>query len=47
LQFAAHAKKFGVSAIPTLIRYDKNGNETDRANYLDPEHMIAWLKAGE
>jgi thiol:disulfide interchange protein len=43
----AHARKLGVSAIPQLIRYDKHGDETDRTNYLDPEQMIAWLKAGE
>jgi thiol:disulfide interchange protein DsbD len=43
----ARVQSFGVSAIPTLIRYDKNGNETDRANYLNPDQMIAWLKAGE
>jgi thioredoxin len=44
---AAHAREFGATAIPLLIRYDKNGNETGRANYLNREQMIAWLKAGE
>lgn len=43
----SHAREMGVSAIPTLIRYDKNGDETDRAHYLAPDQMIAWLKAGE
>jgi len=46
-QVQAHARKLGVNAIPQLIRYDKNGDETDRANYLDPQQMIAWLRAGE
>jgi thiol:disulfide interchange protein len=46
-QVQAHARQLGVSAIPQLIRYDKDGNETDRAHYLDPDQMIAWLKAGE
>lgn len=43
----AHARNLHVSYIPLLIRYDKNGNETARTNYLGPEQMIAWLKAGE
>jgi thiol:disulfide interchange protein len=46
-QAQAHARRLGVHAIPQLIRYDKNGDEADRANYLDPQQMIAWLKAGE
>jgi thiol:disulfide interchange protein len=43
----AHARKFQVRAIPTLIRYDVNGKETARTNYLPPSDLIAWLKAGE
>ena len=42
-----HAHKLGVSGIPLLIRYDANGKETDRTNGMDPESMMAWLKAGE
>ncbi len=42
-----HAQKYRVSGIPLLIRYDANGKETDRTNYLSPEDMISWLKAGE
>lgn len=43
----AHARKYGASAIPLLIRYDKNGNETGRTNNLTADQMIDWLKAGE
>jgi thiol:disulfide interchange protein DsbD len=43
----AHAQRCGVHAIPLLIRYDTDGRETDRTNYLTPDDMIAWLKAGE
>jgi len=46
-QVQAHAHKFGVEFIPLMIRYDVNGKETDRTNYLGPAEMIAWLKAGE
>jgi len=42
-----HAQKFGVSGIPLMIRYDADGKETSRVNYLPPEQMIDWLKAGE
>ncbi len=42
-----HARKLGVSAIPTLIRYDATGKETDRTHYLPPDAMLAWLRAGE
>jgi thiol:disulfide interchange protein len=44
---SAHAQKLSVSGIPLMIRYDANGKETDRQNYLEPKEMIAWLKAGE
>ena len=44
---AARSRKFGVRYIPQLIRYDKDGNETARANYLDPRELMDWLKAGE
>jgi len=40
-------QKFGVRYIPLMIRYDVNGQETDRTNYLPPDELIAWLKAGE
>jgi len=46
-QVQAHAQKLGVSAIPTLIRYDANQKETDRTHNMGAEQMIAWLKAGE
>jgi thiol:disulfide interchange protein len=46
-QVAAHARKLGVRYIPLMIRFDANGNEMDRTNYLEPAQMIAWLKAGE
>jgi thiol:disulfide interchange protein len=46
-QVQARAQKFGVRFIPLLIRYDANGNETARTNYLPPEQLIDWLKAGE
>jgi thiol:disulfide interchange protein len=42
-----HAAKLGVSAIPTLIRYNPTGKETDRTHYLPPDDMLAWLRAGE
>lgn len=43
----AHARKFGVSSIPQMIRFDANGKETDRTHYLYAAQMIDWLKAGE
>ncbi len=42
-----HSAKLGVSGIPMMIRYDADGKETDRVNYLSPPQMIDWLKAGE
>jgi len=42
-----HARKLGVSAIPTLIRYDTRGHETDRIHGESAEDLLAWLKAGE
>lgn len=44
---AARSRKFGVHYIPQLIRYDKDGNETARANFMDADQLIQWLKAGE
>jgi hypothetical protein len=38
---AAHARKFGASGIPLLIRYDADGKETGRANFMDAEGMSA------
>jgi thioredoxin:protein disulfide reductase len=46
-QAQAHAHQLGVSGIPQLIRYDANGQETDRRYGMDAEQLIAWLKAGE
>jgi thiol:disulfide interchange protein len=42
-----HSQKLGVRYIPTLIRFDKDGNETGRTNFLEGDDLIAWLKAGE
>lgn len=44
---AARASKFGVSAIPTLIRFDAQGKEVSRTHGLPPEKMLAWLRDGE
>ena len=44
---AAHARKLGVSAIPTLIRYNAQGRETDRIHGESAENVLAWLRAGE
>jgi thiol:disulfide interchange protein len=46
-QVQAHARKLGVEYIPLMIRFDADGKETDRTNYLEPAQMITWLKAGE
>jgi thiol:disulfide interchange protein len=46
-QVQAHAHKLGVSAIPTLIRYDVQGHETDRTHGGAAENVLAWLRAGE
>jgi thiol:disulfide interchange protein DsbD len=43
----ARSAKFGVRYIPLLIRYDADGKETDRTNYIEAEQLLAWLKAGE
>jgi thiol:disulfide interchange protein DsbD len=43
----ARAEKYGVHAIPTLIRFDVSGQETARAHYLAPAEMLRWLRAGE
>ena len=46
-QVQAHAEKFHADYIPLLVRYDVDGKETARTNYLPPAELIAWLKAGE
>jgi thiol:disulfide interchange protein len=43
----AHAKKLGVSAIPTIIRYNTKGHETSRIHNSSPDRVMEWLKAGE
>jgi thiol:disulfide interchange protein len=43
----ARAQKFGVSGIPTLIRFDAEGREVSRTHYTPPEKMLAWLREGE
>jgi thiol:disulfide interchange protein len=43
----AHSSRLGVRYIPQLIRYDANGQETARANYMEGDELLAWLKAGE
>ena len=42
-----HAQKYGITSIPTMIRFDPSGKETDRTHYLPPAQMIDWLKSGE
>jgi thiol:disulfide interchange protein DsbD len=46
-QVHAHARKLGVSGIPTLIRYDSAGHETDRTHGGSAESVLSWLRAGE
>jgi len=46
-QDIVHARKFGASGIPLLVRYDASGKETARTNFMDADAMLAWLKAGE
>ena len=46
-QVLQHEARFGVNGIPLLIRYDADGKETSRANFLTADQMMAWLKAGE
>ena len=43
----AHARKLGISAIPTLIRFDANQKETARTHGMSAEQTMEWLKAGE
>jgi thiol:disulfide interchange protein len=40
----AHAREAGVSAIPTLIRYDRNGHETGRTHGMSVPELITWLR---
>lgn len=42
-----HSRKCGVQYIPLLIRYDAQGKETGRTNYIPADQLTAWLKAGE
>ncbi len=44
---AMHSHKLGVSAIPTMIRYNAEGHETSRSHGQSAEDLVAWLKAGE
>jgi thiol:disulfide interchange protein DsbD len=46
-QIQERAAKYRVHAIPTMIRFDADGKETDRVNYLPASELIDWLKAGE
>jgi thiol:disulfide interchange protein len=43
----ARAERYGVSGIPTLIRFDADGKETSRTHYIPPDRMLAWLRDGE
>jgi len=43
----AHAGKLGISAIPTMIRYDAAGHEQSRMHSGSAEMVMEWLKAGE
>ena len=40
----AHAAAAGVHGIPTLIRYDRDGRETDRTHGLPAVALIDWLQ---
>jgi thiol:disulfide interchange protein len=42
-----HAKKLGISGIPTIIRYNAKCHETSRIHGSTPEHLMEWLQAGE
>jgi thiol:disulfide interchange protein len=42
-----HSHQCGVQYIPLLIRYDAQGKETGRTNYINADELVAWLKAGE
>jgi thiol:disulfide interchange protein len=44
---AAHSRKLGVSAIPTMVRYSPDGHETARSHGQSAESLVEWLKAGE
>jgi thiol:disulfide interchange protein len=46
-QAREHARQYGARYIPLLIRYDADGNETARTNYLPPDKLLEWVKAGE
>jgi len=39
------AMSFGVRGIPTLILYDKFGQEVRRTNGMDADSLINWLRA--
>jgi thiol:disulfide interchange protein DsbD len=43
----ARSERYHVSGIPTLIRFDADGKESDRTHYIPPEKMLNWLRVGE
>ena len=42
----ALAQKAGVQAIPTIIRYDRSGQEVARSHGMPAEGLFAWLGSG-
>ena len=41
------AKRFGVSGIPVIIRFDADGKETSRTYYRPADSLLQWLREGE
>ncbi len=41
------AQKLNITYFPTLIRYDRDGNESGRTNFLSQQAMLDWLREGE
>jgi len=42
-----HTQQLAVRYIQQMIRFDQNGKELDRINYLPADQLMSWLKAGE
>jgi thiol:disulfide interchange protein len=40
----ARSKAFGVTAIPTMIRFDDDGRETGRTHGMSAAEMVKWLR---
>jgi thiol:disulfide interchange protein len=39
-----HYRAMGISAIPTIVRFDADGHETARAHGMPSDQMLAWLR---